>query len=129
MPPSGPRHGNARHNQQFANICAADTDQLEPEIEMLKLGADARGENVGQRVDASDRRRGIQDERPSAAVPPWVRSNLRAAVDLHFAHYNMVRLHRTTQIIPAMAAGVSDRLWTLEELVESFELRGRTDGR
>jgi hypothetical protein len=44
--------------------------------------------------------------------------NLKAAVSLHFAHYKFVRLHRTTRITPAMAAAVSDRLWTLEELVE-----------
>ena len=43
--------------------------------------------------------------------------NLRAAVSLHFAYYNFVRLHRTTRITPAMAAGVENRLWTLEELV------------
>jgi hypothetical protein len=44
--------------------------------------------------------------------------NHRAAVALHFAHYNFVRLHRTIRCTPAMAAGVSDRLWSLEELVE-----------
>ena len=44
--------------------------------------------------------------------------NLKAAVSLHFAHYNFVRLHESLRITPAMAAGVSDRLWTLEELVE-----------
>jgi hypothetical protein len=44
--------------------------------------------------------------------------NHRAAVALHFAHYNFVRLHRTLRVTPAMAAGVSDRLWSLEELVE-----------
>lgn len=45
--------------------------------------------------------------------------NLRAAVSLHFAHYNYVRVHKTLRITPAMAAGVSDRLWSLEELVEA----------
>ena len=44
--------------------------------------------------------------------------NLRAAVSPHFAHYNFVRQHKSLRITPAMAAGVSDRLWTLEELVE-----------
>jgi hypothetical protein len=44
--------------------------------------------------------------------------NLRAAVSLHFAHYNFVRVHRTLRVTPAMEAGVSDRLWTLNELVE-----------
>ncbi len=44
--------------------------------------------------------------------------NLQAAVSLHFTHYNFVRLHKTLRVTPAMAAGVSDRLWSLEELVE-----------
>lgn len=45
--------------------------------------------------------------------------NLEAAVSLHFAHYNFVRMHKTLRMTPAMAAGVSDRLWSLEELVEA----------
>jgi IS1 family transposase len=32
--------------------------------------------------------------------------NLQAAVALHFAHYNLVRLHKTLRVTPAMAAGV-----------------------
>lgn len=44
--------------------------------------------------------------------------NLRAAVSLHFAHYNFVRVHQTLRVTPAMEAGVSDRLWSLRELVE-----------
>lgn len=44
--------------------------------------------------------------------------NLRAAVSLHFAHYNFVRLHSAIRVTPAMAAGVVDRLWSLEELVD-----------
>jgi len=35
-----------------------------------------------------------------------------------FAHYNLVRLHRTLRTTPAMAANVASRLWSLEELVE-----------
>lgn len=44
--------------------------------------------------------------------------NLTAAVSLHFAHYNYVRVHRTLRVTPAMEAGVSNRLWSLDELVE-----------
>jgi hypothetical protein len=44
--------------------------------------------------------------------------NLQAAVALHFAHYNLVRLHRSVRVTPATAAGVTDRLWSLEELVD-----------
>lgn len=43
--------------------------------------------------------------------------NLRAAVALHFAHYNFVRIHSKLRVTPAMAAGVTDRLWSLEDLV------------
>jgi IS1 family transposase len=44
--------------------------------------------------------------------------NLRAAVSLHFAHYNFVRVHRTLRVTPAMEAGVAGHLWSLDELVE-----------
>jgi IS1 family transposase len=44
--------------------------------------------------------------------------NLQAAVSLHFAHYNLVRLHKTLRVTPAMAANVTDRVWSLEELVD-----------
>ena len=44
--------------------------------------------------------------------------NLTAAVSLHFAHYNFVRVHRTLRVTPAMEARVSDRLWALDEQVE-----------
>jgi hypothetical protein len=44
--------------------------------------------------------------------------NHRAAVGLHFAHYNYVRLHRTLRMTPAMAANVSSRLWSPEELID-----------
>jgi len=45
--------------------------------------------------------------------------NLRAAVALHFAHYNFVRIHSKHRVTPAMAAGVSERLWSLADLVEA----------
>ena len=47
--------------------------------------------------------------------------NLEAAVALHFAHYNFLRLHRSLRITPAMAADVTDRLWSMEELIERID--------
>lgn len=44
--------------------------------------------------------------------------NMKAAVSLHFAHYNFVRQHKTLRVAPAMAAGVTERLWSLQGLVE-----------
>ena len=32
-------------------------------------------------------------------------------------HYNFVRIHGTLRVTPAMEAGVTDRLWSLEDMV------------
>ena len=45
--------------------------------------------------------------------------NLRAAVGLHFAHYNLARVHGSLRVTPAMEAGISSHIWTLEELIET----------
>lgn len=49
--------------------------------------------------------------------------NLQAAVSLHFAHYNNLRIHSSLRVAPALAANLNDRLWSLEELVESTSYR------
>lgn len=43
--------------------------------------------------------------------------NHAAAVALHFIHYNFARVHKTLRITPAMAAGLSDHVWSYEEIV------------
>ena len=43
--------------------------------------------------------------------------NLKAALALHFAYYNLCRIHGSLRITPAMAAGVTDHVWKLAELV------------
>ncbi len=47
--------------------------------------------------------------------------NLHYAVALHFMYYNFCRIHQTLRITPAMAAGVTKRLWELEDIVELLE--------
>lgn len=37
-------------------------------------------------------------------------------VALYFFHYNFCRIHSTLRVTPAMEAGLSDHVWTLEEL-------------
>src|SRR5437588_9125037 len=43
--------------------------------------------------------------------------NLTAAVSLHFMHYNFCRVHQTLKTTPAVAAGLTDHTWTLDELI------------
>lgn len=47
--------------------------------------------------------------------------NHRYAVALHFVHYNFCRIHQSTRVTPAMAAGLSDHVWSLSELVDLME--------
>ena len=46
-----------------------------------------------------------------------------AALALHFCHYNFVRRHESLRVTPAMAAGVVDQLWSVEDLVQILEQR------
>lgn len=39
------------------------------------------------------------------------------ALALYFVFYNFVRRHQTLRVSPAMAAGVSDRLWSMEDII------------
>lgn len=39
------------------------------------------------------------------------------AVALHFMHYNFAKVHQTLRVTPAMEAGVTDHVWTIEEVV------------
>lgn len=43
--------------------------------------------------------------------------NLKAAVSLYVAFYNFCRVHQTLRITPAMQAGITDHIWSIEELV------------
>jgi hypothetical protein len=36
-------------------------------------------------------------------------------------YYNFVRIHKTLKITPAMAAGVTDKLWEIGDVVEMLE--------
>lgn len=44
--------------------------------------------------------------------------NHAAAVALYFMYYNFARVHQTLRVTPAMEAGVSDHVWTIQEIVE-----------
>ena len=46
--------------------------------------------------------------------------NHAAAIALYFA-YNFVKIHRTLRVTPAMAAGVTDRLSEVSDLVALLE--------
>lgn len=54
--------------------------------------------------------------------------NHAAAVALHFMWYNFGRIHKTLRVTPAMEAGVSDHVWSVEEIVALPDARPGESG-
>jgi len=42
-------------------------------------------------------------------------------VAIHFMYYNFVRIHQSLRVTPAMAAGVTTKLWDLTDMVRVIE--------
>lgn len=45
----------------------------------------------------------------------------RLACAVHFVHYNFARIHQSLRCTPAMAAGLSDRVWELSDIITLLE--------
>jgi hypothetical protein len=43
--------------------------------------------------------------------------NHEAPIALHYMHYNFACVHQTLRVTPAMEAGISNHVWSLEEIV------------
>lgn len=43
------------------------------------------------------------------------------ALALYFVFYNFTRIHKTLRMSPAMAAGITDRLWSLEDVIAKID--------
>jgi IS1 family transposase len=43
------------------------------------------------------------------------------ALALYFVFYNFCRIHKTLRVSPAMAAGITDRLWSLEDVIAKID--------
>jgi hypothetical protein len=50
-------------------------------------------------------------------------ANHKHAIALYFMYYNFCRVHQTLRVTPAMEAGISDHVWTLEEIVGLLRVR------
>lgn len=43
------------------------------------------------------------------------------AIALYFFHYNFCRIHKSLRVTPAMAAGITDRLWSFDDLIAKID--------
>ena len=53
-------------------------------------------------------------------------ANHHHSVAINSMHYNFVRIHQTLRCTPAMAAGVTTKLWELSDMVKVLEEREAT---
>jgi hypothetical protein len=49
-----------------------------------------------------------------------------AAIALHFMYYNFCRFHQTLRVTPAMAAAITGRSWSIQDLVAMLERKEAT---
>jgi hypothetical protein len=45
---------------------------------------------------------------------------LKASLALNFAHYNFCRSHSTLKVTPAMESGITNHVWSLEEMLSTI---------
>ncbi len=50
-------------------------------------------------------------------------------VSIYFMHYNFICIHQTLRVTPAMAAGVTSKLWEMTDLVAVVDEWEATDNR
>jgi IS1 family transposase len=91
----------------------------------LKVYPDAVEEGFGTNVDYAQlhkicRAPTEEDYRLTNAFSKKV-DNHGHAVALHFMHYNFCRQRQALRVTPAMAAGIADHIWSIEELTDLVE--------
>ena len=50
-------------------------------------------------------------------------ANHVASIAIHYMHYNFCRVHETLRVTPAMEAGISDHVWSIEELIALLDTK------
>jgi hypothetical protein len=55
-----------------------------------------------------------------AVIPDFQKKleNHEHALALYFMHYNFCRIHQTLRVTPAMEAGITDHVWSLDEVID-----------
>jgi IS1 family transposase len=48
------------------------------------------------------------------------------AVALYFMHYNFCKIHQTLRVTPAMEAGITDHVWSFEELIALLDVKAES---
>lgn len=50
-----------------------------------------------------------------------------ASIAIHYMHYNFCRVHESLRVTPAMEEGISDHIWTVEEMIDVLDSKERAE--
>lgn len=109
--------GRGRRDGEFDKYAPADVDFITKRVEHGAPNLDRASTSHVERVNLTNRMHIRRFLRRGNAFSKKL-DHHRAAVSLHVAWYNFVRVHESLRVTPAMEAGITDRVWTVQELVE-----------
>jgi IS1 family transposase len=111
---ASPREGQARYSPAVCTGARVRIDRGDPDPDRISTSYVER-QNLTMRMGMR------RFTRLTNAFSKKLDSHM-AAIALHFLHYNFARPHRTLANpyprTPAMAAGISDHIWSLSEIAE-----------
>jgi len=110
------QYGNAPGNTAEARYSPGECTGIKKEPIVGNPDADRISTSFVERQNLTMRMRMRRFTRLTNAFSKKL-ANLEAAVALHYMHYNFVRRHQTLRVTPAMAAKVTNKLWSIEDVV------------
>jgi len=109
--------GRGRRDGEFDKYAPADVDFITKYVAHGAPNLDRASTSHVERVNLTNRMHIRRFLRRGNAFSKKI-DHHRAAVSLHVAWYNFVRVHESLRVTPAMEAGITNHVWTVQELVE-----------
>jgi IS1 family transposase len=109
----GERAGEARYSPAVCTGCKKEVISGEPEVKHISTSHIER-QNLTMRMSMR------RFTRLTNAFSKKV-ANHEYAIALHYMHYNFCRVHQSLRVTPAMAAGVTSKLWEIKDIVAMID--------
>jgi IS1 family transposase len=109
--------GRGRRDGEFDKYAPADVDFITKYVAHGAPNLDRASTSYVERVNLTNRMHIRRFLRRGNAFSKKI-DHHRAAVSLHVAWYNFCRVHESLRVTPAMEAGITDHVWSVQELVE-----------
>ena len=110
----------ARLLAEFGSVCAAHHSRCVRNVRVRRLQCDEVWSFVGckQKNATPEKKMRMGMRRFTRLTNGFSKKieNHIASVAIYFMHYNFCRVHQTLRITPAMAAGLTDHIWSAEEV-------------